>query len=262
MSYLDIQLTAYTTTVSSFVQPAVASPVDVTVANTGWMPLGVMLFVSGAGYYTIERILDATRVRVINVGGTGCVSAGTVVSANARVIAVGQSGGSSGSSGYPIVPSAYVIGSVTAGKVTTMTSNDESFGYIEGGHYTYAGRANEFEPSVIPGPEWAQVRFVGDPGDWYVLITANLTVKSSVSGFTTLDATLAFSTEEGDLTDWSQGAYGEGGYNIHVSTQGMFQMNTTSRSSVSLLAKSTSYDGTLDVLRVQMSAVLLGAVNP
>jgi hypothetical protein len=96
MSYLDIQLTAYTSTTASFIQPDVAGSVDVPVISTGWMPLGVALFISGAGYYTIERVLDATRVRVINTGGTGCASEGTIVPANARVIAVGQGGGGGG----------------------------------------------------------------------------------------------------------------------------------------------------------------------
>mgnify|MGYP001555652306 CR=1 FL=1 len=159
-----------------------------------------------------------------------------------------------------MIVSGQIIGSVVAGKVTTMVSNDSSFGYVQGGTYTIAGRPNEFV--MIGGDtETASIKFIGDEGDWYVLVTANLSVRASVSGTTAVEATLGFSAEEGDLTDWSQRAEQSGG-TIHLSVQFNAQMNTTSRSTIHLFTKGTSYDSTLDVLRVQISAVLLGAVNP
>jgi len=96
VSFLDPQLTAFTATTSSYVQPTIGQPVVINVQSSNWIPLGLSLYVAGGGFYTIDRILDVNRVRVVNVGGSGCVSAGTTVPGNARVIAVGQADGGGG----------------------------------------------------------------------------------------------------------------------------------------------------------------------
>jgi len=105
--FLDQQLTAFTATTGSYVQPAIGQSVQVPVESSNWMPTGISIFVSGGGYYTIERIIDVNRVRLVNVGGAGCVAPGTTVPTGARVIAVGQGGGTGGS-GAPLTNVAFV----------------------------------------------------------------------------------------------------------------------------------------------------------
>ena len=87
-----------------------------------------------------------------------------------------------------------------------------------------------------------------------------ISVKASVSSTTTVSATLGFQAESGDLFNWSQIATSPSGGIIHLAVQNVFIMNTTSSSIIYILTSGSAYDSTLDVLRVQLSAVLLGPV--
>jgi hypothetical protein len=92
---------AYTTTSSSFTQPASAATVSVQVGDTSWMAVGEYLYVENGGYYTVSSITDSTHVVVTNLGYTGNASPGATVASSSKVSPGGIQGatGATGPSG-------------------------------------------------------------------------------------------------------------------------------------------------------------------
>src|SRR5215475_7598684 len=84
---------AYTQTTASFVVPAVGSTVPVTVASTAWMGgNGYYVFITGAGYYAVQSITDATHAVLTNAGGASNATPGVTVPSGATVSAAGPAG--------------------------------------------------------------------------------------------------------------------------------------------------------------------------
>src|SRR5262249_59230486 len=59
---------AFTTTTSSYTQPAPGTDVTVSVGDTSWMGIGQVLFIPTGGFYVISSIPDATTVVLTNLG--------------------------------------------------------------------------------------------------------------------------------------------------------------------------------------------------
>lgn len=89
---------AFTTTNAQFVMPAVAATVNVTVLVSEWAAVGQVVFVTGAGYFTVDAVPDATHITLRNLGYTGNVAPTTVVP-TAQQVSPGGLIGPTGSSG-------------------------------------------------------------------------------------------------------------------------------------------------------------------
>jgi len=83
---------AFTTTTGDFIQPAAAATVAVSVADTSWMAVGLIVFIAGGGYYAVTNIPSSTSVILTNPGYVGNLGAGETVSFTAKVVPAGIRG--------------------------------------------------------------------------------------------------------------------------------------------------------------------------
>lgn len=92
---------AYTTTNALYTQPAANSTVSVVVHSTGWMAVGMVVYIQSAGYYTVTSITNATTAVLTNLGYPGSATAGQNINSNSKVTAAGIRGatGAAGSGG-------------------------------------------------------------------------------------------------------------------------------------------------------------------
>jgi len=119
---------AYTTTASSYTQPAANSTVTVQVGTTSWMVAGENLFVGGGGgTYSIASIVDGTHVSLTNLGYAGNASPTTVISGSATVSPTGLKGdtGTTGATGAtgPAGPTGNTIMALAADVRSTQQSS-------------------------------------------------------------------------------------------------------------------------------------------
>jgi len=83
---------AFTTTTASFVMPAVAGTVTVAVLVSSWAVPGQAVYVSNAGYFTVNSVPDATHISLRNLGYAGNVAPTTVVATTQKVGPAGIKG--------------------------------------------------------------------------------------------------------------------------------------------------------------------------
>jgi hypothetical protein len=88
---------AFSTTSANFTVPAVSSTVSVTMASTAWLgPAGYVVFIAGAGYYSVSSITNPTQAVLTNLGYLATNAApGTVITSGAMVTPGGIAGPSS-----------------------------------------------------------------------------------------------------------------------------------------------------------------------
>jgi hypothetical protein len=84
--------------------PAVSSTTDVSVLNTSWMVVGMVVYYESAGYFSVSAIGSATLVTLTNLGYAGNASPGSIIPSIKKItpggiIGVSGSSGTSGSSG-------------------------------------------------------------------------------------------------------------------------------------------------------------------
>jgi len=118
---------AYTTLTSGFTVPAVNATINIVVGATGWMGgAGYVLFITGAGYYSVQTITNSTNVVVLNLGTSANASPGTVIGSSATVNpagAVGSSGATGAAlSAYDALTSSFTMPAAAA-NVTAAISN-------------------------------------------------------------------------------------------------------------------------------------------
>jgi hypothetical protein len=157
---------AYTQTTASFTVPAVNATVTVTVGNTAWMGgSGYLLFISGAGYYSVSSITDAAHVVLTNVGGATNAAAGTVVSSGSSVAPSGPAGstGPSGSalSAYDTLASPFTMPAAAA-NVTISIANTA---WLAVGQVIYIASAGYFQVASISSATQASVTNLNYPGN-------------------------------------------------------------------------------------------------
>jgi hypothetical protein len=105
-------INAYTTTTASFTMPASGSSVSVSVGNTSWMSVGLPIYISTAGYFSVSSITNSTTVVLTNLGIATNASNGTVIATSSMVSPSGAQG-ANGSAGSPYAVSAYRTASYT-----------------------------------------------------------------------------------------------------------------------------------------------------
>jgi hypothetical protein len=88
---------AYTTTAANFNMPAEAATVVVTVVNTGWAAVGMVVFVAGAGHLEVTA-KGSTSLTLKNIESTGSgtypgnAAPSTTIASGALVVPAGVSG--------------------------------------------------------------------------------------------------------------------------------------------------------------------------
>lgn len=116
---------AFTQLTASFVQPAAAGSVVVSVADSSFMVEGQPLYVAVGGTYVVNSIPSPTSVNLVNLGYPSNLSAGATVPSGGKVSAGGVRGeqGDPGEPGGGVVVSAETSVSVT----TTATAGSADY---------------------------------------------------------------------------------------------------------------------------------------
>jgi hypothetical protein len=112
MGMFDTKLQAWTKVLKAFVQPASGSTVVVDVESSGWMPVGLPLFVEVGGAYTVTARPTDTSVTLKNLGVTGNAAPADVVPSGALIAPGGVAPTSGGT-----MPSGLVVVASSANNV-------------------------------------------------------------------------------------------------------------------------------------------------
>jgi hypothetical protein len=177
---------AYTHTSASFVVPAVGATVPVAVVSTAWMGgTGYVVFISGAGYYAVSSITDATHAVLTNMGGASNAIAGTTVPSGATVSAAGPAGaaGAAGSPGaalsaYDALASSFVM-PAAAVNVTIAIANTA---WMATGQVIYIASAGYFQVASITSTTQVAVTNLNYPGNASAGVTIAAGSKVSAGG--------------------------------------------------------------------------------
>lgn len=110
---------AFTTTTSSYTQPAVNSTVSIAVTSSAWLTVGASAYVTNGGTYTVTAIADSTHFTGKNLGYTGSASPSSTVATAQKVVATGLQG----LSGRTCIATVGPAGS-NADYITTGTSDE------------------------------------------------------------------------------------------------------------------------------------------
>jgi hypothetical protein len=160
---------AYTLTTASFVVPAVGATVSVALQSTSWLGgNGYYVFITGAGYYAVSSITDATHAVLTNAGGTSNAIVGTTVPSGATVSAAGPAGapGAAGTAGaalsaYDALSSSFTMPAAAA-NVTISIANTAWLGV---GQVIYIASAGYFQVASISSATQALVTNLNYPGN-------------------------------------------------------------------------------------------------
>lgn len=96
---------AFTTTTSNFTMPAPLGNVTVQVADSDWMGITQMVYVSSAGYFFVNSKPDSTHAVLTNGNVTGNVAPGTNVGSGQTI----SPGGRQGAPGIPGPAGGFVL---------------------------------------------------------------------------------------------------------------------------------------------------------
>ncbi|HKD61332.1 MAG TPA: DNRLRE domain-containing protein, partial [Terracidiphilus sp.] len=110
-------LNAYTTTASSFTQPASGSnTATIALGNSSWMSVGQVVFLTSGGYYSVASTPTGTSAVLTNLGYTGNASSGTTIATAQAVSPAGLIGATGGITG--VAAGTDLTGGGTSGNVT------------------------------------------------------------------------------------------------------------------------------------------------
>jgi len=118
-------LNAFTTLTTSFIQPAVSSPVIIVVGTTAWMAQGQGIYIAGGGYYSVVSVGDLTHVIITNSGTQGNATVGATVLAGGVVTPAGQPG-TVGANAFTLTSASFAVPAI--GSNITVSVYDTSWG--------------------------------------------------------------------------------------------------------------------------------------
>lgn len=76
---------SFTDLAANFTVPDAAVPASATVVNSDWAVVGQVVFLEGAGYFTVTSVPDSTHVVLDNTDYTGNVADGTVIASGSHL---------------------------------------------------------------------------------------------------------------------------------------------------------------------------------
>lgn len=155
---------AFTTTVGTFIVPAIGDTVTITVGSSLWMAIEQPLFVETAGFYQVVSLPSSTSVEIENLGYVPNAVPTTVISSGSSVVASGTIGLTGPVSDVDLeMPSAVfdVAKSTVGGVVThTVTFDDQNENTVFAGPSTAPAGSPTFralEAADIPDLDVAKI---------------------------------------------------------------------------------------------------------
>lgn len=157
---------AYTQTTASFVVPTVGATVSVSVGSTAWMGgNGYWVFITGAGYYAVQSIIDTTHVVLTNTGSASNAIPGSTINSGATVSAAGPTG-AAGATGTPLSAYDTLAASFTmpnAAASTTITIG--STAWLATNQVIYIASAGYFQVATISSATQVSITNLNYPGN-------------------------------------------------------------------------------------------------
>lgn len=134
---------AYDATSASFVMPAAAAAVSISISNTAWVGVGQEIFIQGAGYFSVASITSPTVFSATNSNYPGAAAPGSTIASGAKVSPAGvigpQGAGGAGLNAYTTLTSNFT--QPAAGSTVTVVVGSTAWIaptqniYIQGGGY-------------------------------------------------------------------------------------------------------------------------------
>jgi hypothetical protein len=226
---------AYALTAAGFTMPAAGGTVTLAVGSSAWTAVGAVVFVSGAGWFSVQSVPDATHLSLLALSVTQLASGGQAIGFNALVVPSGLPGatGATGPQGQQGVGAQGVAGPAGAPSFTTTTA---AFAMPASGSSV---------PVNVGSTQWASVNqpvFVGNAGYFTVagitgpqqfsLNASNVTQIATVGATVALGALVSPSGVPGPQGNGSSavgptgptGPPGPLGPSAYTTTQGGFAM--------------------------------------
>lgn len=91
-------INSFTTTTAGFTMPAVSASVTVAVADSTWMAIGQVVYVTTAGYFSVNSTPTTASASLTNLGYTGNAAPTTVIG-NTKTVSPGGVKGADGAAG-------------------------------------------------------------------------------------------------------------------------------------------------------------------
>ena len=141
----------YTTTTADFLQPAIGLTVEVAVADSNWIPVGLIAFISVGGYYRVQSKPSSTAVVVENLGYSVNAAEGATIAISQTVSSGGVRGGSGidgvdGINAYTTTTANFTQPSV--GIAVTISAGSSA--WMSVGQVVFVEDAGSYQVAVIP----------------------------------------------------------------------------------------------------------------
>lgn len=210
---------AYDTTQASFVMPAAAATVNVTITNTGWLGVGQEVYIAGAGYFSVASITSATIFAATNSNYPGAAAPGSTIASGAHVSPAGPIGpagaGGAGLNAFTTLSANFTQPAVNAAVTITVGTSawiapGQGIYIAGGGYYTVnsigdlthvtvinVGAAGNAAPgATVTGSGTQGVTPAGTPGvagsNPYTTTSASFTMPTSGASVTVTVGATAF----------------------------------------------------------------------
>jgi len=171
---------AYTTLSGGFTMPAVGGTVSINVASTAWMGAGgYNVFISGAGYFSVNSVTDTTHAVVSNLGGPNNQAPASSIPAGGTVTGGGPSGPQgvavAGVNAYDAVALAFIVPAVNAAVTVTIGNT----AWMALNQTIYIATAGYYSVSNVVNATQVSLTNLGYPGN--ATAGASIAVGSKVS---------------------------------------------------------------------------------
>jgi len=238
---------AYDKTASSFVMPAAAASVSITIGSTAWLSTGQVIYITGAGYFSVASISNPSTFAATNLNYSGNAGSGITISANSSVSPAGligaQGAGGAGLNAFTTLTNNYTqpaVASTVSIKVgtTAWMAVSQAIFVQGGGYYTVASITDltnvvitnlGYSANAAPG---ATVSATGTVG----VVPSGVSGATGTSAFTNTTANFTMPTVGNSVSvPVNSTGFMVPGLSIYVQTAGYFTVATVTDSTHVLL---------------------------
>jgi hypothetical protein len=193
---------AYDKTASSFVMPAAAANVNITISSTAWLAIGQVIYITGAGYFSVASISNPSTFSGTNLNYPGNIGSGTTIAVNASVSPAGLIGatgsGGAGKNAFTTLTNNYTqpasgsTVSIVVASTAWMAVGQAIF--VQGGGYYTVASITDLLNVVITNLGYAANATPGST------VSASGTIGVVPSGLSGATGTSAFTTTSASFT--------------------------------------------------------------
>lgn len=125
---------AYAALLDAFLMPATGASITAHVSGTSWVAVGEVVFVAGAGWFSVTGVVDATHVALTSLGVTQLASVGAAIPVNSLVAPSGPVGpsGLTGATGTGTTGAAGMPAYTSTSGAFTMPANGANVSIVVG----------------------------------------------------------------------------------------------------------------------------------